>query len=272
MCKLLKISRSLIYYHLNKKMPTNSSEELIITRHIKEIFKRSRNNYGTRKIKKELEKLDYQVSRRRISRIMKANALVSNYTVSQYKVRTTSCNQSNIANLVDRQFDERKKLEVAVSDLTYVKVGSKWNYVCTIIDLYNREIIGYSAGPKKNSELVETALLRCNYPLSDMKIFHSDRGNEYDNIIINNILNTFKIDRSLSRKGNPYDNAVSEANNKSLKIEFIYQNKFETLKQLQLELAEHVYWYNNKRIHESLDYMTPVEYRELNNGNLEKIS
>lgn len=138
--------------------------------------------------------------------------------------------------------------------------------------MHNREIIGYSAGPNKNAKLVETALLRCNYPLSAMKIFHSDRGNEYDNIIIDDILNTFKIDRSLSRKGNPYDNAVSEATNKSLKIEFIYQNKFETLEQLQLELSEHIYWYNNLRIHESLDYMTPVEYRALNTMKLGKAS
>lgn len=272
MCKFLKVSRSLIYHHLNKDISTDSSEESIMTTHIKRIFKLSRNNYGTRKIKKELHKLDYQVSRRRISRIMKENALVSNYTVAKYKVHAASCNGSATANIVDRQFDNRGKLEVTVSDLTYVRVGGKWNYVCTIIDLHNREIIGYSVGANKNAELVETALLRCNYSLRDIKVFHSDRGNEYDNMIIDDILSTFKIDRSLSRKGNPYDNAVSEATNKSLKIEFIYQNKFETLEQLQLGLAEHIYWYNNLRIHESLDYMTPVEYRELNTMKLGKVS
>ena len=85
MCKLLKVSRSLVYYHMNKEISTNSSEELIITNHIKSIFKRSRNNYGARKIKKELGgKLNYQVSRRWISRIMKENGLVSNYTVAQF--------------------------------------------------------------------------------------------------------------------------------------------------------------------------------------------
>jgi len=257
---------------MNKEISTNSSEELIITNHIKSIFKRSRNNYGTRKIKKELGKLNYQVSRRRISRIMKENGLVSNYTVAQFKVHPAACNQSPTPNIVDRDFNDRKKLEVAVSDLTYVRVGNKWNYVCTLIDLFNREIIGYAAGANKNAELIETALLRCNYSLKDIKIFHSDRGNEYDNALIDNILSTFKIDRSLSRKGNPYDNAVSEATNKTLKIEFIYQRKFETLEQLQLELAEHVYWYNNQRIHESLDYMTPIEYRELNTIKLGKVS
>lgn len=272
MCKLLKVSRSLIYYHLNKKDTYSSNEESILTNYIKEIFKRSRNNYGTRKIKVELDKLGYQVSRRRISRIMKENSLVSNYTVAQYKVHKTTCNESDAPNIVNREFDNRDKLEVAVSDLTYVRVGGKWNYVCTLIDLFNREIIGYSAGANKDAELIETALLRCRYPLKDISIFHSDRGNEYDNALIDNILSTFKIDRSLSRKGNPYDNAVSEATNKALKIEFIYQHKFETLEQLQLELAEHVYWYNNQRIHESLDYMTPIEYRELNTIKLGKVS
>ncbi|SUY46507.1 transposase [Clostridium putrefaciens] len=82
MCRFLNIERSLVYYHLNKEDSTSSNEELIITKHIKNIFKRSRNNYGTRKIKKELDKLEYKISRRRISRIMKENSLVSNYTVA----------------------------------------------------------------------------------------------------------------------------------------------------------------------------------------------
>lgn len=211
MYKFLEVTRSLIYHHLNKEVTTDSSEESIITNHIKSIFKLSRNNYGTRKIKKELHKLGYQISRRRISRIMKEYALVSNYTVTKCKVHAASCNESATANRVHRQFDDRDKLEVTVSDLTYVRVVGKWNYVCTVIDLHNREIIGYSAGANKNAVLVKTALLRCNYSLQDIKIFHSDRGNEFDNILIDDILKTFKIYRSISRKGNPFDNAVSEA-------------------------------------------------------------
>ena len=169
---------------------------------------------------------------------MRENGLVSNYTVAQYKVHTSKCNETATPNIVDREFDNRNELEVAVSDLTYVRVGSNWNYVCTLIDLYNREIIGYAAGANKDAKLIETALLSCRYSLKGIKIFHSDCGNEYDNELIDNVLNTFKIERSLSNKGNPYDNAVSEATNKILKTEFIYQSKFETLEQLQLELAE----------------------------------
>ena len=261
MCKFLKVSRSLVYYYLNERESSFSSEESELEKHIIEIFHRSKNNYGSRKIKVELQKLGYRVSRRRISRIMKENALVSNYTVAQYKVHDSSCNESETPNLVDRDFDDREKLEVAVSDLTYVRVGNKWNYLCTLIDLSNREIIGYSVGPKKDAGLIEKAFYSCRYCLSDIKIFHSDRGKEYDNIKIDNILEAFKIDRSLSRKGNPYDNAVSEVVNKTLKIEYIYQNKFDTLEDLELGIAEYIYWYNFERIHGSLGYLSPIEYR-----------
>jgi transposase InsO family protein len=142
-----------------------SDEESKIEKHIIDIFHRSRNNYGTRKIKVELDNLGYQVSRRRIARIMKENALVSNYTVAQYKVHNKGCNESNISNIVDRSFDDRDKLEVAVSDLTYVRVGDRWNYVCTLVDLSNKVVIGYSAGPNKDANLIEKALLRCRYSL-----------------------------------------------------------------------------------------------------------
>lgn len=94
-----------------------------------------------------------------------------------------------------------------------------------------------------------------------IRVFHSDRGREYDNITIDEVLESFEIERSLSRKGNPYDNAVSEATNKILKIEFIYQRKFKTLEELELQLAEYIYWYNYIRIHGSLGYITPIEYR-----------
>ncbi len=263
MCKLLEVSRSLVYYHLNKGSNAPLKEEEIIVKHIKEIFRLSKNNYGTRKIKVELKKLGYQVSRKRIARIMRENGLVSNYTVAQYKIHKTKVNDADIPNLVDRNFDNRDKLEVAVSDLTYVRVGYSWNYVCTLIDLFNREIIGYAAGEKKNAKLVEEALLKVNYSLKDISIFHSDCGNEYDNKLVDDILEAFEIDRSLSNKGNPYDNAVCEATNKIMKTEFIYQNKFETLEDLKLGLAEYVYWYNNQRIHGSLDYLTPVEYKKI---------
>ena len=215
-----------MYYHMNKEDINENKEEDELEEEIKQIFKKSRNNYGSRKIKKELEKRDKLVSRRRIARIMKSNALVSNYTVAQYKVMKSKCNEEKVENILDRQFNGRKILEVCVSDLTYERVGNKWCYVCLIIDLNNREIIGYSVGDKKDSKLVEEALYSIKYPLNQIELFHTDRGLEFCNKRIKEILSVFGIRRSLSNKATPYDNAVIEATNKIIKKEFIYQKKF----------------------------------------------
>jgi len=128
--------------------------------------------------------------------------------------------------------------------------------------LFNREIIGYSAGKHKTADLVYKAFRKINYPLDKIRIFHTDRGNEFKNKTIENILETFDITRSLSAKGNPYDNAVSEAGMKVIKTEFVYQEKFDSLEVLAMKLFDYINWYNNIRIHGSLNYMTPVSYRK----------
>ena len=100
------------------------------------------------------------------------------------------------------------------------------------------------------------------FPLSDIDVFHTDRGSEFDNFDIDELLDVFGIRRSLSRKGNPYDNAVIESTNKILKKELIYRQVFTSLDQLRRELNFYVWWYNNERMHSTLGYMSPVEFRE----------
>ena len=256
MCKLLKIPRSLVYYNRKDKVIDSNIEDEII-----KIFKDSRNNYGTRKIKKELAKLGHQVSRRYIGRIMKKYGLVSQYTVKQFKIHKTKCNEEKIANEVNREFNRQVLKEVVVSDLTYVNVLGKWHYICLLIDLFNREIIGYSAGANKSSDLVLKAFSTVKTQLNGIRILHTDRGNEFKNKTIDELLEIFKIKRSLSKKGCPYDNAVAEATFKIVKTEFAFNRRLESLEELKYELFDYVNWYNNIRIHGSLNYLTPVEYR-----------
>lgn len=257
MCIVLQIPRSTYYYEAQKR--DRQDEEL--TALIIRIFKDSRNNYGQRKIKKELEKLGWQVSRRRIGRMMKASGLVSKYTVAQFKPKKTMCNESEIGNVLDRAFEQDQQLKVVVSDLTYVRVQQKWHYICVLVDLYNREIIGYSAGPHKNVELVQRAFATVKYNLHQIELFHTDRGSEFKNQLIDQALGTFGIERSLSAKGTPYDNAVAEATFKTIKTEFVQGRVFSNQQELDLEFFDYVNWFNNKRIHESLDYLTPTEYK-----------
>ncbi len=256
MCKCLGISRQ-TYYYQSKKKPSESELEEIVT----EVFYQNRKVYGTRKIKKVLDNQDIRVSRRKIGRIMKKRGLKSSYTMAYYKHHGSSCNEAPVENLLNREFARKKPLEAIVTDLTYVKVGRKWHYICLILDLFNREIIGYSCGKYKSAELVKRAFSRISYPLTEVSLFHTDRGKEFDNQTIETILQTFGITRSLSEKGCPYDNAVAESTYKSVKIEFVYPQHFETLEQLELELFDYVHWWNHLRLHGTLGYETPIQFR-----------
>ena len=258
MCKFLNISRALIYYHPKVKSISVELDKLII-----KIFKDSKNNYGSRKIKKELELRNYFVSLRRIRKIMNKYGLVSNYTIKQFKVHKSKPNEDNVSNIVDRHFNNRDVLEVIISDLTYVRVHNSWNYVCLIIDLFNREIIGFSAGKHKDASTVEKAINSIKYDLKKISIFHTDRGSEFKNKLIEDILIKFDITRSLSNKGTPYDNAVAEATYKIFKTEFCFNRKFNSFEQLELELFDYVNWFNNFRIHGSLNYLTPMQYKSV---------
>ena len=152
MCKVLQLPRSTYYYEVKERVSEDD-----ITSEVIEIFQASRQNYGTRKIKFELKKRGKIVSRRRIGRIMNEQGLVSSYTVAQFKPHAKSCNESEQKNELDREFKQDEQLAAIVSDLTYVRVNKKWHYICVFVDLFNREIIGFSTGPNKDALLVYRA-------------------------------------------------------------------------------------------------------------------
>ncbi len=126
---------------------------------------------------------------------MKKNGLVSVYTVAQYKPHKTSCNESAIKNELNREFQKEVPLEAVVSDLTYVRVVGRWNY------LFNREIISHSCGQAKDAKLVYQAFAKVKGNLFDIQLFHTDRGCEFKNQLIDEVITTFGIKRSLSMKG-----------------------------------------------------------------------
>ena len=131
------------------------------------------------------------------------------------------------------------------------------------MDLYNREIIGYSAGANKDKYIVYKAFANVKYPLDNINILHTDRGNEFKNSMIDNLLKTFSISRSLSKKGCPYDNAVAEATFKIIKTEFVFNRIFKSFEELETSLFDYVNWYNKFRVHSSLGYLSPIEYKAI---------
>lgn len=256
LCKCLNIARSTYYYEA-KDAPSEDALEVAI----EEIFNNNRKVYGSRKIKVELQKRGQRVSRRKICRIMWKRGLESAYSKSRFKVHHGKCNEAPIPNVLNRKFDGQGQYAAVVSDLTYVRVNNKWNYICIMVDLFNREIIGSSAGPNKSANLVYDAFATVKTNLREIQMFHTDRGSEFNNQIIDEVLETFNIERSLSLKGCPFDNAVAESTFKIFKAEFVYGRNFDSLERMRLELGDYINWFNNFRIHSSLGYLSPSEFK-----------
>lgn len=259
-CKILGVPRS-TYYHLiangwTDRGPDPATEDVV------SVYEGNRRVFGARKIKLKLDAAGKTLSRRRITRIMKENSLVSAYSQKKYKQHGGKVNEADLPNVINREFCGYEARTHIAGDLTYVRVGGKWCYVCLLVDLANREIVGHSAGDRKDARLVKSAFATLGFPLTDVEVFHSDRGSEFDNMALDELFDAFGIARSLSRKGNPYDNAVVESTNHILKRELVYRECFRDLRDLQVKLGDYVHWYNNFRPHSTLGGMTPVEFRE----------
>jgi transposase InsO family protein len=249
-----------VYYKPRPHKEDSNLENAVI-----EEFNANRRAYGTRKIRRALKRREAPLiaSRRRIGKIMSKYGLVSKYVLRRKKRKIAEVNNDAKPNLVDGKFDGRKALEVVASDLTYVKVGGTWHYVCLLVDLAARDIVGSAVGRKRDAKLVRKAFYRADVNLRNIDIFHTDRGSEFKNEIIDDIIHAFGMRRSLSAKGSPTDNAVMESLYNVLKTEMIYGESFGELEDLELELFDFVNWYNNIRLHGSLDYLPPREYKIL---------
>jgi transposase InsO family protein len=255
---MFDMSRSTYYY---KNNVFQEDPELISS--IKGIFEDNFKSYGTRRIKVELSKNNKQVSRRRIARIMRQENLVSKHTKSKYKPLETEAVQSEHKNIVNQEFDNRSERDVIVSDVTYIMINGEWHYLCIMLDLCGRFLESYEISKSKDATLVHKALLSIKGDLRDIDILHSDKGSEYLNKLIDRTLGAFDIQRSTSGKGNVYDNSVAESMFKTIKTEFVDKNTFSSLEDFNNRFPEWVEWYNFRRIHSSLNNMSPDEYRKL---------
>ena len=174
----------------------------------------------------------------------------------------TRADEARLANLLDRGFDSYAPHTRPAGDLAYVRVGGDWAYVCLLAGLADRGIVGHSAGRTRDASLVLGAFATLDFPLTDVQVFHTDRGGEFDNTRIDELLDVFDIKRSLSRKGNPYDNAVVESTNRLLKKELVYRNHYTTIEQLRHDPDDYVWWSDNQRLHSTLGYRSPKEFTE----------
>ena len=225
-------------------------------------FEASRGGYGARRLKVALERAGITASRRRICRIMRESGLSSAYSGRAPRGGARPAQPPSADNVLARGFDGHAPRTHAAADLAYVRAGGSWCYVCLLVDLYNREMVGCSCGRRKDARLVKAAFSNVAFPLTAIEVFHSDRGSEFRNGEIDALLSAFGIERSASRPGNPCDNAVVESANRVLKRELVRGRAFASVERLRAELFDWANRHDSCRLHSTLGCMTPVGFRE----------
>jgi putative transposase len=267
MCKVLKVSRSSYYQCLNKQPSNREIENKSICDAIISIHKESKGRYGANKINACLKGLGVTISVKRTQRLMRKLGIKS---IILKKYRPTSSKQKikEQENILKRDFEATTINEKWVTDITYIYTTSNdWCYLASVMDLYSRKIIGYAMSKSIDTTLALQAVknaIKLQKPVTPL-ILHSDLGCQYTSAAFKEYINSTKlITHSFSGKGCPYDNACIESFHASLKKEEVYTVKYFDYTAARLAIFEYIEaWYNPKRIHSSIGYITPQKCEDL---------
>lgn len=269
MCKVLEVSRSGYYKWYQEKENENAYQKRrkALLARIIWIFFDVKQRYGSPKITKLLRKEGWNVSERLVGKLMGENNLRACVS-KKFRVNTTDSNHSNpiAPNVLNQQFETTAPNKVWVTDITYVPCREGRMYLASVMDLYTRKIVGWKLGDRMTTDLVLAALDQAYnaHKPSDGLLHHSDRGSQYTSEEYRARLQQYKMKASMSRKGNCYDNACIESFHSVLKKEFIYCTRFKSKAQAQQEMFEYIeFFYNRKRIHGSLGYVSPEQFEEM---------
>ncbi len=263
MCTLLAVCRSAYYDWLQRQPTANELEDQQLMALIQSEFDKGRANYGTRRIKQALVQQGITVSRRRIGRLMSELGLACKVK-RKFKATTNSKHDLPIAeNHVKREFTVAKPNQVYVGDITYIPTQEGWLYLAVVIDLYSRQVVGWSMAERMQASLVNHALTMAVWKRKPAKglIWHTDRGSQYASDSHRLLLRQHGIVQSMSRKGDCWDNAVAESFFHSLKSELVHHETYPTRMVAKQSIFEYIeVFYNRLRLHSSNGYLSPVDY------------
>lgn len=266
-CKTIKISRSSYYRRLNKISFEQKHKELIIK--IKEIFHSSKSRYGYIRVTRQLKKEGINCSKHLVYKLMKINNLSGLRKPRRFRTKDKSTTLSGVCpNVLKGRFNPDEISLFWSSDITYIRTLEGFLYLCVIMDLCSKKIVGWQTSDNIDESLViETlfnALKNPSVTVRKNQIFHSDRGVQYRAKAFTEYLSTYQFTQSMSAKGYCYDNAPLEAFFSTLKRELIYRTKFKTREEAARAIFEYIeVFYNRQRLHSTIGYLTPVEYEKI---------
>ena len=266
MCDVFRVSRSGYYAWRKRGRSDQEAKRNSLLRSIEDIYKGSRGAYGSPRVFKVLQGMGHKVSKTKIERIMKFNGIRAK-TKKKFRVTTDSNHNLPVApNLLKRNFSPSKPNQTWAGDITYCWTREGWLFLAVVVDLYSRQVIGWSLEKTMTTELVTSALDQaCAKRTPGLGVvFHSDRGSQYCSKSFRKALRRYHMVQSQSRKANCWDNACVESFFHTLKTEALYHEDFKTREEARSFIFEWVEgFYNRNRIHSTLGYKSPVDFERL---------
>ncbi len=267
LCALLGVSRS-GYYDWHGRGPSpRQQEDARLSQELEAVFIEKRRTYGRVRLTHELRARGHTCGQRRVGRLMKALSLWARPRRRFRPQTTDSRHDGPIARnlLAQRPAPPSRPDEVWVTDFTYIRTAESWLFLAVVLDLYSRRVVGWAFGPELNTALARAALqmaLNHRRPQAGL-LHHSDRGCQYASADYRTLLAAHGLVASMSRTGNPYDNAAMESFYSTLKIECLHRHKLATHAQARAVTFDYLEtFYNRERRHSALGYKSPVDFEQ----------
>jgi len=268
MCRVMKVHRSGYYAWLKVPESQRSKEDRRLLNLIRESYISSGKIYGSPKVYEDLRDMGEICGRNRVERLMKKNGLKA--IIGYKKPRYKSGKPSNVVpDQLGQNFEFHNPDEAWVTDITYIRTYEGWLYLAVVMDLYSRKIVGWSMKSTLHKEIVLDALLMAVWrrkPRNSV-IVHSDQGSQYGSYDWMRFCKEHGLNPSMSRRGNCYDNAVAESFFSSLKKERIRRRIYSTRDDAKSDVFDYIeLFYNSRRRHSYLGYVSPQEYELAESG------
>jgi len=268
-CRVLEVSVAGYHEHFVRRASgaqrRHLSDDALLV-HIKAIQAETHGGYGWPRTWKELLARGIRVGKERVQKLMQLHGIRAKGK-RRFKVTTDSNHDLPIApNVLDRQFTVKAPDKVWAGDITYIATDEGWLFLAVVIDLFSRQVIGWSLRQDMTRDIVIDALRMAWFKRHPSKqaglIFHSDRGSQYASKDFRDVLVEYGITASMSRRGNCWDNACSETLFGSLKVERLHGQRLKTRRQAKDEIVAWMLWYNRTRLHSTLAYVSPMRFEE----------